>query len=158
MSDKLNRSLRRFDIQVWPNSLVQYSSTQSHFLPVCHFLCLLSNVVAFYLNKKKYFHVSPSLGHVRTFLFAFRKSCKDFYIMKSDGLYNRCHETMILLQAIYFCTYWTFLCNTTEILQIKGFILSSEEPSSVSPIRLSHVWWLKVLSVYACIYHLIFCQ
>ena len=40
----------------------------------------------------------------RYFCVAFRKSCKDFYIMKSDGLYIKCHETMILLRAIYFCT------------------------------------------------------
>lgn len=80
--------------------------------------------------------------------------------MKSDGLYNKCHETMILLQAIYFSTTEHFYAIPLKwvLLQIKGFILSSKEPSSVSTTRLSHVWWLKVLLVYACIYRLIFCQ
>lgn len=37
---------------------------------------------------------------------------------------------MILLQFI-FLLYWKLLCNSTELLQNKGFIISSEEPSSV---------------------------
>lgn len=37
---------------------------------------------------------------------------------------------MILLQFI-FLLYWKLLCNSTEILQNEGFIISSEEPSLV---------------------------
>lgn len=51
---------------------------------------------------------------------------------------------MILLQFI-FLLYWKLLCNSTELLQNEGFIISSEEPSSRS---YSHMWWNRVLSVY----------
>lgn len=67
---------------------MQYSSTQSQFLPLCHFLRLLSNFVAFHLSER-YFHVSPFTGSCQNFCVAFRKSCKDFYIMKSNGLNNK---------------------------------------------------------------------
>lgn len=92
-------------------------------------------------QAKCIFLVFPSPGHIRIFCVAFRIYCKDFYIMKSNGLNDHCHETMILLQAIYFCTYRTFLCNITEIRTIanerlyfllKGALLSQTRPCAFS--------------------------
>lgn len=60
---------------------------------------------------------------------------------------------MILLQFI-FLLYWKLLCNSTEILQMKGFIISSEELPS---LILSHVVTQSTVGVYyACLYCLIF--
>lgn len=93
-----------FRFLVWQPSLMQCSSTQSHSLSSS--FTFETSWPLIWTEEKKGVFMFP-LHRVTSELFCcvFRKSCKDFYIMKSDGaIYNKCHETMILLQAIYFCT------------------------------------------------------
>lgn len=106
----------------WQPSLVQYSSTQSHFS--VYFL----SVVAFNLNKK------VSL-HVWTFLFAFSKSCKDLYTLKPDRLYiTNAMKSWFCYEQFIFVLYWKLLCNTTEthtianwrLYLLKGALLSHQ--------------------------------
>lgn len=85
------------------------------------------NIVAFNLNKKKkkkrYF---PFAGSCVNFSVAFRKSCKDFYIMKSDGLYiTNAIKPWFCYKQFIFVLYWTLLCNTTEISTIANWRLYS---------------------------------
>lgn len=84
---------------------------------------------------KRYFHVSRLLGHVWTFLFAFSKSCKDFYTLEPDRLYiTNAMKSWFCYEQFIFVLYWKLLCNTTEthtianwrLYVLKGALLSHQ--------------------------------
>lgn len=79
-------------------------------------------------------------GHAWTFVLHAEKSCEGFYIAKSLQKNAMkpwfCYKQFIFVLCECFMQYhW----KKSILLQFKGFILTSEEPSSICPIKLSHV-------------------
>lgn len=127
------------------------------FLPLSFSLFTLKHCGLLFEQEKKVSPCSPFAGSCLNFCVAFRKSCKDFYKMKSDGLYKQMpwnHDFVTSNLFLYLTNVFMQYHWNKYYCKIKGFILSSKEPSSSHAY---HMWWLKVLSVYVCIYHLIFC-
>lgn len=118
-------SLHRSDIQIWPDSLHSCSIRQ----PKVVFF--LSDIIFVYFKAlwpliwtKKVFSCLPFAGSCLNFSVCIRKSCKDFYIMKSDGLYiTNAMKSWFCYKQFIFVLYWKLLCNTTEISTIANWRL-----------------------------------
>ena len=95
---------------------MQCSSTHSH--PLSSSFTFETSWPLIWTKKKKKSVFMFPLHRVMSELFCcvFRKSCKDFYIMKSDGLYiTNAMKPWFCYKQFIFVLYWTFLSNTTDI-------------------------------------------
>lgn len=119
---------------------MQYSSTQSHFFPLDNFFVYFKNIVAFDLNKRNDIFMFLLCSVTSGLLcFACSKSCKDFFTYCCLMVFlTNTMESCFCYKQFIFVLYWRLLCNTTEISQNEGFIISSE-----------NMRWLRVLSLYS---------
>lgn len=152
MSDTLSSTcLRGFDVQVFGLTAFPHAvffNPKSFSVLFVYF----RNVVAFDLSGKKGVFMFP-LHRVTSELFCcvFRKSCKDFYIMKSDGLYiTNAMKPWFCYKQFIFVLYWTFLCNTTDrsiVANRRLYSLLTGALLSQSYQTLSHVVTQSAFSV-----------